>query len=1176
MSFVHLHVHSEYSLLDGACRINRLASAAKKMGQNALAITDHGVMYGVIDFYRACKKEGIKPVIGCEVYVAPRTRFDKTFEFDKEYYHMVLLCENNKGYENLIKMVSKGFTEGFYNKPRIDDDLLKEYHEGLICLSACLAGEIPQKLLKGDYIAAKEKALYYKELFGENNFFLELQNHGIEEQHQTNPDIIKISHETGIPLVVTNDSHYINKDDSRNHRILLCIQTNHTINDEDKMEFKTDEFYLKSEEEMRTLFPDLQQAFDNTQLIADRCNVEFEFGVRKLPHFDVPDNEDHYEYFKRNCYKGLYKHYGNNPDKILIDRLEYELSTINRMGFVDYYLIVNDFVQYAHKVGIPVGPGRGSGAGSLCAYCIGITNVDPIKYNLLFERFLNPERVSMPDFDIDFCKERRGEVIDYVIRKYGADHVAQIIAFGTMAARNAIRDVGRALGIPYSNVDKIAKLVPNDLGITIEKALALNSELKNIYENDDQVKNLIDIAMALEGMPRHATMHAAGVVITEQPVSNYVPLSRNDDNIVTQFTMTTLEELGLLKMDFLGLRNLTVIDDAVRQIKVLNPDFNLDSINYDDKAVFDMMSQGNSEGVFQFESQGMKNVLTQLKPESLEDLIAVISLYRPGPMDSIPTYIDNRHNPSHVKYKHPLLKDILDVTYGCIVYQEQVMQIFRTLAGYSLGRADIVRRAMSKKKHDVMEKERRIFINGLTDNDGNIIVEGCLRRGVDEKTAISIFDEMESFASYAFNKSHATAYAVISYQTAWLKCHFPKEYMASLLTSVLDNLNKMAGYIAECHRLGIKILPPHINESFYKFTVVNKDIRFGLLAIKGLGRQFIDSIIKEREKGRYKSLYDFCERMYDKTMNIKALENLIKCGALDDLGANRRQMLAVAKTVLDSITFESRKNGKGQISLFDTDEDSKASSEPEMPNIEEFPISELLYMENDVAGMYLSGHPLNEYTDYANKAKTDKIGSIINQENNNLYIDGQNVRVLAIVSKVKTQITKNNQIMAFVNVEDQYGATEMLVFPNVYEKYASLFREGNVLDIFASISIKEDEDPKLMCNKVVLVTKESKPEIVNKNVINRRTDISKSFNNSSFKPENKPMTLYIRIDNLQGEKFIKAKRLLEIFEGRTPVVFYLTDTKKQLKAPMSLWVDLNNVLVKELKYQLGDENVVTK
>ena len=1177
MSFVHLHVHSEYSLLDGACRISRLPSVAKKLGQKALAITDHGVMYGVIDFYRACKKEGIKPIIGCEVYVAPRTRFDKTFEFDKEYYHMVLLCKNYKGYENLIKMVSKGFTEGFYNKPRIDNSLLEQYHEGLICLSGCLAGQIPQKLLKNDYMGAKETALYYKNIFGED-FYLEIQDHGILEQKQTNPHIIRLSKELDIPLVVTNDCHYIEKEDSETHRILLCIQTNHTINDEDKMEFQTNEFYLKSEEEMRNLFKDLPQAYENTQKIADKCNVEFEFGVRKLPHFDVPNNEDHYEFFKRNCYNGLYKHYGNNPSKELIDRLEYELSTISRMGFVDYYLIVNDFVQYAKSQGIPVGPGRGSGAGSLCAYCIGITDVDPIKYNLLFERFLNPERVSMPDFDIDFCKERRGEVIDYVVRKYGYDHVAQIIAFGTMAARGAIRDVGRALAIPYASVDRIAKLVPFDIGITIKKAMGLSSELKSAYNNDPQVKTLLDIAMALEGMPRHATMHAAGVVITEQPVSNYVPLSKNDDNTVTQFTMTTLEELGLLKMDFLGLRNLTVIDDAVKLIKEKEPDFNIDNISYEDKAVFEMMSQGNSEGVFQFESQGMKNVLTQLKPESLEDMIAVISLYRPGPMDSIPTYIENRHNPAKVKYKHPLLKNILDVTYGCIVYQEQVMQIFRTLAGYSLGRADIVRRAMSKKKHDVMEKERQIFIEGLTDDNGNILVEGCLRRGVDRKTAMSIYDEMESFASYAFNKSHATAYAMISYQTAWLKCHYPREYMASLLTSVLDNQNKLAGYISECSRLGIKVLPPHINESYYGFTVAGNDIRFGLLAIKNLGRQFIDFIIYERKQsGNFKSLNDFCERMYDKTMNSRALESLIKCGAIDNLGANRRQMLAVSKMILDSIQFESRKNVKGQISLFDTDEDTKASGEIAMPDLPEFSVSERLFMENEVAGMYLSGHPLNEYDEYAKIARTDRIGSIISMESDSFYKDGQTVRVLAIVSKVKTQVTKNNKMMAFVNVEDQYGMAEMLVFPNVFDEYGLYFREGNIIDIVATVNIREDEDPKIICNKVKLVTKDTKPEPLKTyaDYRNNREQVKAPTANRPVNPQ-KPKTLYIRIDNLESKSFKKAKRLLEIFEGRTPVVFYLTDTNKKLQAPQNLWVDLNSVLVNELKKQLGDDNIVAK
>ena len=1186
MSFVNLHVHSEYSLLDGACRISRLPYAAKNLGQNALAITDHGVMYGVIDFYRECKKCGIKPIIGCEVYVAPRTRFDKTFELDREYYHMILLCENNQGYQNLIKLVSKGFTEGFYNKPRIDDELLKEYHDGLICLSACLAGEIPQNLLKDNYQKAKEKAIFYRDLFGKDNFFLELQNHGIEEQLKVNPQILTISEETGIPLVATNDSHYIEKSDSNTHRILLCIQTNRTVNDENKLEFKTEEFYLKSEEEMRALFKNVPQAIDNTQLIADRCNVEFEFGVRKLPHFDVPDNQDHFEYFKAQCYRGLYKHYGENPSKDVTDRLEYELSTIKRMGFVDYYLIVNDFVQYAKSVDIPVGPGRGSGAGSLCAYCIGITDVDPIKYNLLFERFLNPERVSMPDFDIDFCKERRGEVIDYVIRKYGSDHVAQIIAFGTMAARGSIRDVGRALGMPYGTVDKIAKLVPFDIKMTIKKALELSPELKELYVNDPQVKNLLDLAMSIEGMPRHATMHAAGVVITEQPVSDYVPLSKNDDNVVTQFTMTTLEELGLLKMDFLGLRNLTVIDDAEKLIKKANPDFSEEDIKYDDEAVFNMMSQGNSEGVFQFESQGMKNVLTQLKPVCLEDLIAVISLYRPGPMDSIPKYIENRHNPGLVKYKHPLLKNILDVTYGCIVYQEQVMQIFRTLAGYSLGRADIVRRAMSKKKHDVMEKERQIFIEGLTDENGKVIVPGCLRNGVNRKTAMSVYDEMESFASYAFNKSHATAYAIISYRTAWLKCHYPKEYMASLLTSVLDNQNKMAGYINECQRMGIRILPPHINESSYSFTVSGNDIRFGLLAIKNLGRQFIDCIIAERENGAFRSLYDFCQRMYSKNMNSRALESLIKCGALDGLGANRRQMLAVSKTVLDSITFESRKNGVGQISLFDMDSDAMESSEPQMPLLEEFSRSELLYMENEVAGMYLSGHPLDDYADYAKAVKADRIGDILNEDSHTGYKDGQKVRILGIISHVKTQVTKNNKMMAFVNLEDRYGVIEMLVFPNVFERYSLAVRNGQVVYTEAVVNKKEDEDPKLVCESIKAVDKNSKPETLNShntprgesnNGYNRSIRENGTGNSNKIpNPLQNPGALYIKVHSLESEDFYRAKRVLDIFEGSTPVIFYLSDEKRQVRAPRNMWVDINSVMIKELKYQIGDQNVVAK
>ena len=1177
MAFTHLHLHTEYSLLDGACRIDRLARAAREKGMSSLAITDHGVMYGVIDFYRACKKEGIKPVIGCEVYVAPHSRFDKTSSYER-YYHMVLLCENNTGYQNLIKLVSLGFTEGFYSKPRIDDELLERYHEGLICLSACLAGEIPQKLLDGNYNAAKEKATYYLNLFGRENFFIELQDHGIEEQKRIIPNLIKIADEIGAGLVVTNDCHYIEKDDHDIHNILLCIQTNRTINDNDRMEFQTNEFYLKTEEEMRELFPNLPQAYDNTQLIADRCNVEFEFGVRKLPRFDVPNNEDHLDFFRRNCYKGLYKHYGENPDQSLVDRLEYEISVISSMGFVDYYLIVNDFVQFAKSNGIPVGPGRGSGAGSLCAYCIGITAIDPIKYNLLFERFLNPERVSMPDFDIDFCKDRRGEVIDYVVSKYGEDHVAQIISFGTMAARGAIRDVGRALAIPYAAVDVVAKLVPMELNITIEKALKVSTELSKRYNEDEQTKQLLDIAMSIEGMPRHATMHAAGVVITDKPVSEYVPLSKNDDNVVTQFTMTTLEELGLLKMDFLGLRNLTVIDDAEQIIRRNHPEYKPEDVREDDKKVFEMISKGNTEGVFQFESQGMRNVLTQLKPEGIEDLVAVLSLYRPGPMDSIPTYIDCRHNPSHIRYKHPLLRDILDVTYGCIVYQEQVMQIFRTLAGYSLGRADIVRRAMSKKKHTVMEQERQIFIHGMTDEGGSVVVDGCVRRGVDEKTANSIYDEMESFASYAFNKSHAAAYATVSYKTAWLKCYYPHEYMAALLSSVLDNQNKMAVYIAECQRMGISVLPPNVNESNLGFTVSGNNIRYGLLAIKNLGRQFIDHIIKERMLRPYDSFYDFCKRLYGKNMNSRAIESLIKCGAFDGLGANRRQLLAVSKTVLDDLEYESRHNSGGQMSFFDFGtEEEKKSSEPLIPSLEEFSREELLHMENEIAGMYLSGHPMDEYTKFAALSKADRIGDILNNDSN-LYFDGKKVSVVCVISKIKTQLTKNNKMMAFASVEDKYGSLEAVVFPNVYEKYAIYLNEGNAVIIRGSLNFKENEEPKIICDTVDRAR--TNDDCKNIKFINQyassgvQSNPGYNQNNALGKP---PVSaLYIKIDDLNTDQYNRAKRVLDIFEGRTPVIFYLSNSKRQVKAPSTMWVDLNDVMIKELRFQLGETNVVAK
>ncbi len=1162
MPFTHLHVHTEYSLLDGACRIKEIASAAKRKGFSSLAITDHGVMYGVIDFYRACKKESIHPVIGCEVYVAPKSRFDKSKL--ERYYHMVLLCENNTGYQNLIKLVSLGFTEGFYNKPRIDDSLLEKYHEGLICLSACLAGEIPQRLLSNDYAGAKAKAEYYRDLFGKDNFFIELQDHGIDEQKRIIPGLVRISREIGVGLVATNDSHYIEKEDSETHGILLCIQTGSNINEENKMEFLTNEFYLKTEEEMRAVFSEYPEALDNTQKIADRCNVEFEFGVRKLPRFDVPDNEDHLVYFRRSCYDGLRRHYGDNPDQSLVDRLEYEIGTISKMGFVDYYLIVNDFVQYAKRHGIPVGPGRGSGAGSLCAYCIGITDIDPIKYNLLFERFLNPERVSMPDFDIDFCKKRRGEVIDYVVEKYGHDRVAQIISFGTMAARGAIRDVGRALAMPYADVDVIAKQVPFELNITIDKAMAANPALKLQYDSDPKAKQLIDIARKIEGMPRHATMHAAGVVITDKPVSDYVPLSKNDDNVVTQFTMTTLEELGLLKMDFLGLRNLTVIDDAEKLIARTHPEYSPDIIRDDDKRVFAMISKGNTEGVFQFESQGMKNVLTQLKPDCVEDLIAVLSLYRPGPMDSIPTYIDCRHNPPHIRYKHPALKNILDVTYGCIVYQEQVMQIFRELAGYSLGRADIVRRAMSKKKHDVMEREREIFINGLTDDGGNILVEGCVRRGIDRASAISIFSEMESFASYAFNKSHAAAYAAVSYKTAWLKCYYPREYMAALLSSVLDNRNKLATYITECRRLGIAVLPPSVNESYQEFAVNDGNIRYGLLAIKNLGKAFIDQIIRERAVKPYSSFYDFCKRLYGKNMNSRAVESLIKCGAFDGMGANRRQLLSVVKSVLDDIEFNARHNMGGQLSFFDLEGSAnKINDEPDIPPMEEFPQDELLHIENEIAGMYLSGHPMDDYSDFADKVHADKIGSIIQNEGD--YSDGKKVCVVGVISHVKTQLTKNGKIMAFITIEDRFGEMEAVVFPNVYERFGVFLGETRVVILRGTLNCKENEEPKLICDSADKA---------------RTNDECKSFKPESSKPSAQkpqlPQTLYLRIDDLNTPLYEKARRVLDIFEGRTPVVFYLTNTNRKVKAPATMWVTLNDVMIKELKYQLGDKNVAVK
>ena len=960
-NFTHLHLHTEYSLLDGACRIEGLMQRVKALGQTAVAITDHGVMYGCVDFYKAAKKAGVKPIIGCEVYVATRTRFDKVNRIDGSN-HLVLLCKNETGYKNLIKMVSAGFTEGFYNKPRVDHELLEEYHEGLICLSACLAGEIPQALLAGDYEKAKNLARYYEDLFGKENYYIEIQDHGLDEQRTVLPLLVRLSRETGIPLVATNDAHYLEKEDSRMQHILICIQTNKTVNDDDVLEFGTDEFYVKSTDEMYELFSAWPEACENTNRIAEMCSFDFEFGVTKLPYFVAPDGMDNKEYFVKLCRDGLLRRYGADVPEDIRARLDYEISIIDRMGYINYYLIVFDFINYAKSQGIPVGPGRGSGAGSLAAYCVGITNIDPIKYNLLFERFLNPERVSMPDFDIDFCYERRQEVIDYVIRKYGADHVAQIVTFGTMAARAAIRDVGRVLDMPYGTVDGIAKLVPMEPKMTLTKALSISRELKARYDADPQVKELIDMSLKLEGMPRHASTHAAGVVITREAADEYVPLATNDGNPVTQFTMTTIEELGLLKMDFLGLRTLTVIDDAEKMIRKREPGFSMDAVPYDDQRVYAMLNAGETEGVFQMESGGMTQAVMGLQSKSLEDIIAIISLYRPGPMESIPTYIANRHNPGNVKYKTPQLEHILDVTNGCIVYQEQVMQICRELAGFSYGQADLVRRAMSKKKHDVMEKERQHFVHGNTEPGHECA--GCVANGISETVANAIFDDMSSFASYAFNKAHAAAYAVVAYQTAYLKRHYPREFMAALLTSVLDNTGKVIEYTAECQRMGIRVLPPDINASDAGFTVEGKDIRFGLLALKNVGRNLIATVVRERSGTPYRSLYDFCKRLHGTEINRRAVESMIKSGAFDNLEAKRRSMMDGVEGILKSVESEARRNLDGQIDLFgalDGEQESGRNVYKLPDSGEEYPYDILLQMEKEVSGLYLSGHPLDHY-----------------------------------------------------------------------------------------------------------------------------------------------------------------------------------------------------------------------
>ncbi len=1145
--FVHLHLHTEYSLLDGACRLAELPRRAKELGMDSLAITDHGNMHGVIEFYKQCKKQGIKAIIGCEVYVAPRSRFDRQHKIDNENRHLVLLCENETGYNNLIKLVSYANIEGYYSKPRVDFELLEKYHEGLIALSACLAGEIPRRLLEGDYTSAVEYALKYQSIFGKDNYFIEIQNHFLPEQQQILPDLVRLSKEIGAGLVATNDVHYLEKQDAKTQKVLICIGTNKTLDEENDLAFDTDEFYLKSGDEMAELFSRYEGAIENTVKIAKRCNFEFDFGHTKLPHFEV--NGDHFEHFKALCNEGLEQKYKGRVTSEIIDRMNYELDIINRMGYVDYYLIVHDFINYAKQNKIPVGPGRGSGAGSLCAYLIGITGIDPIKYNLLFERFLNPERVSMPDFDIDFCFERRKEVIDYVISKYGTENVAQIATFGTLAARASIRDVGRVMGISYSVTDTVAKLVPNELKMTISKALQETAGLKELYNSDEKIKELIDTAAKIEGMPRHTSIHAAGVVITREKVFEYVPLLSNEDSLVAQFNMVELEELGLLKIDFLGLRNLTVIRDAELDIQKRDPHFSMDNISYSDPEVYKMLAQGGTEGVFQFESAGMKSVIARLVPQSIEDLTAVISLYRPGPMKSIDTYIENRHNPQKIKYLTPELEPILNVTYGCLVYQEQVMQVFRNLAGYSLGRADIVRRAMSKKKHDVMEKERSVFVYG-NESEG---VDGCVNRGISADAANKIFDDMTSFASYAFNKSHAASYATVAYQTAYLKCHYPKEYMAALLTSVIDSTDKIARYTAEASRLRIKILPPDVNKSGERFTVTDEGIVFSLLAIKGMGAGLIHIIEAQRNKALFTSFYDFCSRLHSRELNKRALEGMIKCGALDSVHPNRAEMLAAVEPLTDFLDNDRSRNIEGQLGFFDSQTDEIFV----MPTVKDMSDAEKLAFEKEITGVYISGHPLKKYQSLYQKLNIDMSVDILDVSEESA--DSSKVRLLGEITAVRPKSTKSGATMAYIVLEDMLSSVEVVVFPNTYAKYASAVRSGNTVVVEGKVSVREDRANQVIAENFVA---EQNFE-----------DITLSQNKRNVGPS-KYAGLHLLIDSENSRTDKWVKNMLSIFEGTTSVYIKYKDTQKRIKLPDSMSVMLNNTMIDELKRRLGEQNVV--
>ena len=1172
--FVHLHIHSEFSLLDGANRIKDLPVRAKELGMKAMAITDHGVMYGVIDFYKACKKEGIKPIIGCEVYVAPRSRLNKEPNIDNKYNHLILLAKDNQGYKNLSKLVSIGFTEGYYYKPRIDLEVLEKYHEGLICLSGCLAGSVNQALLNGQNEKAEEIALWHKKVFGED-YYIEIQNNGIREQVLANQKLIQLARKLDIPIVATNDAHYLKKEDAYNHEILLCIQTGKRMSDEDRMKFDTDELYVKSPQEMSDYFSAFPDAIENTVKIADKCNVEFEFGHTILPNYDVPPQyPTHYDFLKELCDKGLKKRYGEHPSDEILKRAEYEIGIIKKMGYVDYYLIVWDFIHYAKSQGIPVGPGRGSGAGSILAYAIEITDIDPMKYGLLFERFLNPERISMPDFDVDFCYERRQEVIDYVSEKYGHDHVSQIITFGTMAAKMVIRDVARVLDYPYADADKLAKMIPNEIHITIKKALEQNKELEEAYENDEQVHKILDIAMALEGMPRQASTHACGVVITKEPVDTYVPLYVRDGQISTQYIMTTLEELGLLKMDFLGLRTLTVIQDTINLVEKgrgIKVEFDKDMA---DPKVYKLWQDGNTSGIFQFESQGMTNFMKELKPDCLEDLIAGVSLYRPGPMDQIPRYIKGKQNPGHNEYTHPRLEPILNVTYGCMVYQEQVMQIVRDLAGYSLGRADLVRRAMGKKKLDVMAKEREVFINGQVDENGNVIVPGCVRNGIDAESANKIFDEMAEFAKYAFNKSHAACYAVVAYRTAYLKAYYPAEFMASMLNSFLGNLDKVPEYIDECKRLGIEILKPDINKSSAKFTVegINSGddskaqigkIRFGLGSIKNVGLQPVNNIIAERDaNGPFKSFTDFCEKVSGEAVNKKCIESLIKAGTFSEFPETRATLLASFELITDTIQSYNKKGMNGQVSMFDlgnTEEDQNNLNEvkynyKELPEMSE---KELLSMEKEMLGIYVSGHPLEKIRNQiiattnissAQMKEIDEINSISEDEENsdirvkerNRFVDGQEVKIAGIITSVKKKYTKNNKIMAFITLEDLYGSAEIIVFEPTYLKAQNILVEENIVIIDGRLSVREDDATKIVAREI------------------------RNFG------ENKPKMLILNITSTSEEQKAKLRGAIKFFNGEQNNISVAIKIGEDLKSCGAIY--LTDEILKVFEDIIGKEN----